>query len=85
MESRRLIDLSEADLYKVVKDAVGDSLPKPDDKEWLTSDEAMAYLRMPPGTFYKLTASGKLKGHKHAGGQRMYFTKAELDNWRRGK
>ena len=39
-------------------------------------DEAITYTRIPPGTFRKLVAAGRLPVH---GGQRKLFHRDELD------
>jgi hypothetical protein len=43
---------------------------------WLTTVEAIEYTRLPPGTFRKLSACGKIPAH---GGRSKLFYRPELD------
>jgi excisionase family DNA binding protein len=43
---------------------------------WMSMDEAIAYTRIPEGTFRKLVAAGPLPAH---GGRRRLFHRDELD------
>lgn len=43
---------------------------------WMTMEEAIAYSRIPEGTFRKLAARGEIPSH---GGRRRLFHRAELD------
>jgi Helix-turn-helix domain len=43
---------------------------------WLTTAQAVAYTRLPEGTFRKLAASGKIPSH---GGRSKVFYRPELD------
>jgi excisionase family DNA binding protein len=43
---------------------------------WMAMDEAIAYTRIPPGTFRKLVAAGRIPSH---GGRRKLFHRAEVD------
>ena len=43
---------------------------------WMCMDEAIAYTRIPAGTFRKLVAAGRLPAH---GGRRKLFHRDELD------
>ena len=48
---------------------------------WMRSDEAIAYTRIPAGTFRKWVADGRLPAH---GGRRKLFHREELDAAIRG-
>jgi excisionase family DNA binding protein len=43
---------------------------------WMAMDEAIAYTRIPAGTFRKLVAAGRIPSH---GGRRKLFHRDELD------
>ena len=43
---------------------------------WMAMDEAIAYTRIPAGTFRKLVAAGRIPSH---GGRRKLFHRAEVD------
>ncbi len=43
---------------------------------WMTMEEAIAYSRVPEGTFRKWVAAGRIPAH---GGRRKLFHRAELD------
>lgn len=43
---------------------------------WMTTEEAIAYSRIPEGTFRKLAAAGEIRSH---GGRTKIFHKQELD------
>jgi excisionase family DNA binding protein len=43
---------------------------------WMAMDEAIAYTRIPAGTFRKWVAAGRIPAH---GGRRRLFHRAELD------
>jgi hypothetical protein len=43
---------------------------------WLTTTEAIAYTRLPEGTFRKLAACGKIPSH---GGRTKLFYRPEID------
>ena len=62
-----LAPLLLADLLQqrlVQEDDVPASPTEPGDPEFLTSDEVMAWLRLPQATFYRLLADGKLPAFK---------------------
>jgi excisionase family DNA binding protein len=46
------------------------------DTPWMLMEEAIAYSRVPAGTFRKWVAEGRLPAH---GGKRKLFHRAELD------
>ena len=43
---------------------------------WMAMEEAIAYTRIPAGTFRKWVAAGRIPAH---GGRRKLFHRAELD------
>ncbi len=43
---------------------------------WMAMDEAIAYTRIPAGTFRKWVAAGRIPAH---GGRRKLFHRSELD------
>jgi hypothetical protein len=49
---------------------------QPGPSPWLTREEAIAYTRLPKGTFDKRAASGEFPSH---GGRTKVFHRAELD------
>ena len=53
------------------------------DKEILTTQEAIEYLRVTRMTIYKLVKNGRIKGVK--AGRDYRFLKSELDNFLRGE
>lgn len=46
---------------------------------WMTTDEAIAYTRIPAGTFDKLAARGRIPSHSADGGRRKLYHREELD------
>jgi excisionase family DNA binding protein len=48
---------------------------------WMTTDEAVAYTRIPPGTFEKLAARGRVPSHSVDGGRRKLYHREELDHF----
>jgi excisionase family DNA binding protein len=48
---------------------------------WMTTDEAIAYTRIPPGTFEKLAARGIIPSHKPDDGRRKLYHREELDGF----
>jgi hypothetical protein len=47
-----------------------------DSSPWLTTQEAIAYSKLPEGTFRKLASSGKIPSH---GGRTKLFYRPEID------
>lgn len=47
-----------------------------DASPWLTTKEAIAYAKLPEGTFRKLAASGRIPSH---GGRTKLFYRPEID------
>jgi hypothetical protein len=48
-----------------------------DASPWLTTQEAIAYSKLPEGTFRKLASSGKIPSH---GGRTKVFYRPEIDD-----
>jgi excisionase family DNA binding protein len=48
---------------------------------WMTTEEATAYTRIPPGTFDKLAARGRIPSHSADGGRRKLYHREELDRY----
>jgi len=48
-----------------------------DASPWLTTQEAIAYSKLPEGTFRKLASSGKIPSH---GGRAKVFYRPEIDD-----
>jgi excisionase family DNA binding protein len=48
---------------------------------WMTTDEAIAYTRIAPGTFDKLAARGRIPSHSADGGRRKLYHREELDRF----
>ena len=48
---------------------------------WMTTDEAIAYTRIPAGTFDKLAARGRIPSHAVDGGRRKLYHREELDRY----
>jgi excisionase family DNA binding protein len=48
---------------------------------WMTTDEAIAYTRIPAGTFDKLAARGRIPSHSADGGRRKLYHREELDRY----
>jgi excisionase family DNA binding protein len=49
--------------------------------EWLTVGEAAAYLHVPKSRMYRRVSQHAVPYHKD--GQRTFFSRSELDGWRR--
>jgi excisionase family DNA binding protein len=48
---------------------------------WMTTDEAIVYTRIAPGTFDKLAARGRIPSHSADGGRRKLYHREELDQF----
>src|SRR4051812_9346299 len=48
---------------------------------WMTTDEAIAYTRIAPGTFEKLAARGRTPSPSADGGRRKLYHREELDRF----
>jgi hypothetical protein len=76
-----ILELPDAALY-VLADAVAQRVAakldelQPGSSPWLTREEAIAYTRLPKGTFDKRAACGEFPSH---GGRTKVFHRAELD------
>ena len=58
------------EVARELRDELGSSSP------WMSTQEAIAYSRLPAGTFRKKAASGEIPSH---GGKTKVFHKAEID------
>ena len=47
----------------------------------MTTDEAIAYTRIPAGTFEKLSARGRIPFHTAESGRRKLYHREELDSF----
>jgi excisionase family DNA binding protein len=61
--------------FSMLAERVGSPTP------WMTTDEAVAYTRIPPGTFEKLAARGRVPSHSVDGGRRKLYHREELDHF----
>ena len=52
-----------------------------DGTPWMTTDEAIAYTRIPAGTFEKLSARGRIPFHTAESGRRKLYHREELDRF----
>ena len=59
-----------------VADLVREHLESERQSPWMLMEEAIAYTRVPAGTFRKWVTEGRIPGH---GGKRKLFHRAELD------
>ena len=50
---------------------------------YMTTKEAAAYLRTSENTLHKMTSARTIPFHQSKPGGRCYFTRAELDEWRK--
>lgn len=50
-----------------------------DSTPWMTTEEAVAYTRIPAGTFEKLSARGRIPFHTAESGRRKLYHRDELD------
>lgn len=81
--AERLLSLPvPEDLVEAFADAVAERVVarlaarEPTSSPWLTTQEAIAYSRLPEGTFRKRMADGQIPSH---GGRARVFHVAELD------
>jgi excisionase family DNA binding protein len=56
--------------------AVAERIASPPASPWMNMEEAIAYTRVPEGTFRKWVAAGRIPAH---GGRRKLFHRTELD------
>ena len=68
----RLIDEVATRVAAELADRIASQAPSP----WMAMDEAIAYTRVPAGTFRKWVAAGRIPAH---GGRRKLFHRDELD------
>jgi hypothetical protein len=69
--AQRLADHLAPRVAQLVSQPEGNSSP------WLTTREAIAYSKLPEGTFRKLASSGKIPSH---GGRSKLFYRPEIDH-----
>lgn len=69
--ARRLADRLAPQMAELVPRRSADSSP------WLTTREAIAYTKLPEGTFRKLASCGKIPSH---GGRAKLFYRPEVDD-----
>jgi excisionase family DNA binding protein len=68
----RLVDEVATRVAAELADRMASEAPSP----WMAMEEAIAYTRIPAGTFRKWVAAGRIPAH---GGRRKLFHRAELD------
>jgi len=56
--------------------------PEPNGDEWLDSKRAAAHLGISMATLRRLIAAKDIPVHQERAGGRIYFRRAELDQWR---
>jgi excisionase family DNA binding protein len=59
-----------------VAEVLREHLDRERESPWMLMEEAIDYTRVPPGTFRKWVADGRIPAH---GGKRKLFHRAELD------
>jgi excisionase family DNA binding protein len=59
--------------------------PAEDDRPWMDSHKAAAYLGVSLDALHKLTAARKVPCHQTCPGAKLYFRRSELDAWRGGQ
>lgn len=59
-----------------VAEQLADRIAPKTSTPWMAMEEAIAYSRVPPGTFRKWVAAGRIPAH---GGRRKLFHRDELD------
>jgi excisionase family DNA binding protein len=67
-----LVDEVATRVAAELADRIASQAPSP----WMAMEEAIAYTRIPAGTFRKWVAAGRIPAH---GGRRKLFHRAELD------
>ena len=68
----RLVDELATRVAVELANRIASEAPSP----WMAMEEAIAYTRIPAGTFRKWVAAGRIPAH---GGRRKLFHRAELD------
>lgn len=69
----RLVDEVATRVAAELADRIVSQAPQ---SPWMAMDEAIAYTRIPAGTFRKWVAAGRIPAH---GGRRKVFHRSELD------
>jgi excisionase family DNA binding protein len=72
-----LVEAIAARAAELTCERLGQQEPSP----WLDVERASAYLGTSRDSLYKLTAARAIPVRKRAGGQRLLFHRAELDQW----
>jgi excisionase family DNA binding protein len=70
------LDRLVAEVATRVADEVANRIASQAPSPWMAMDEAIAYTRIPAGTFRKWVAAGRIPAH---GGRRKLFHRDELD------
>jgi excisionase family DNA binding protein len=70
------LDRLVAEVATRVADEVAVRIASQAPSPWMAMDEAIAYTRIPAGTFRKWVAAGRIPAH---GGRRKLFHRDELD------
>ena len=80
---------SDEGVARRMAEALGPYLPQLERADevsgWLDFDGAVAYLAMKRGTLYKHTSARTIPFHQDGPGCKLWFLRAELDNWRLGR
>ncbi len=71
------LDLLADEVAARVAARLADRIAPQASSPWMAMEEAIAYTRIPAGTFRKLVAAGRLPAH---GGRRKLFHRDELDS-----
>src|SRR4051794_18615408 len=70
---------------EIVTERLLEHFEAPQEDRWLNSQQAADYLALPSvNALYKLIAEHRLPSAQDEPGGRHYFTRADLDAWRRG-
>ena len=70
------LDLLADEVATRVAARLADRIAPQASSPWMAMEEAIAYTRIPAGTFRKLVAAGRIPAH---GGRRKLFHRDELD------
>ena len=70
------LDLLADEVATRVAARLADRIAPQASSPWMAMEEAIAYTRIPAGTFRKLVAAGRLPAH---GGRRKLFHRDEID------
>jgi excisionase family DNA binding protein len=70
------LDRLVEELATRVEAEIAERIASPPASPWMSMEEAIAYSRVPAGTFRKWVAAGRIPSH---GGRRRLFHRVELD------